>query len=218
VAGKVFGAIKPKEIYIILGPNHTGRGQAFSLDTSASWQTPLGDVGVDIALAQKILASGRYVKSDHEAHAFEHSIEVQLPFLQFVNKNFKFVPIIASDAQIPVYRDVGRQIAQAVTDLKIGPKVTIIASSDMTHYEPHEAAKKKDRIAIEAMLELDEEKLYQRVREFDISMCGYAPACIMIAAAKALGAKSARLVGYETSAEASGDYSSVVGYAGVLVS
>ncbi len=217
VAGKVLGSIKPKDIYIIMGPNHTGQGAPFSLDTSNAWQTPLGDAAIENGLGRAILSRSKYIEEDLRAHAGEHSIEVQLPFLKVLNKDFKFVPLVISYADIKTYKAIGLEIAGAVKELELEGRVTIIASSDMTHYESQAEAKKKDGLAIEAILKLDEDELDRRVRESDISMCGYAPACIMLTASKALGAKSAKLIEYKTSGDVSGDYSSVVGYAGIAV-
>jgi len=217
VAARVLGSIIPKPTYVIIGPNHTGLGMEFSLDTSQAWQTPLGEVLVNTELAAAILKNSKHIERDHQAHAFEHSIEVQLPFLQSIHNDFTFVPIIVTHADIEVYKAIGREIAHAITSSSLSGKVTIIASSDMTHYEPHDKAKDKDSIAIKAILRLDEDELYRVVRTFDISMCGYAPTCIMLACAKSLGAKSARLVDYKTSGDMTGDYSAVVGYAGIVV-
>ena len=218
VAGSVFGSIKPRSTYVILGPNHTGMGEAFGLATSDSWKTPLGEVRIDKALAGFIKKNCEYIKDDDLSSESEHSIEVQLPFLQFIQKDFKFVPIVVSFATLDVYSHVGRAIARSIKDVGREKDVTIIASSDMTHYESQANAKKKDTAAIEAILGLDEAKLMDRVSGLDISMCGYAPAVIMLVAAKELGARSARLVNYMTSGDASGDYSSVVGYAGIVIS
>ena len=218
VAGSVFGSIKPKSTYVILGPNHTGMGEAFGLATSDSWKTPLGEVKIDKELAGELKKNCKYIKDDDLSGESEHSIEVQLPFLQFIQKDFKFVPIVISFATIDVYSQVGRAIAKSIRQMRCEKDVTIIASSDMTHYESASSARKKDTAAIEAILGLDEVKLMDRVSGLDISMCGYAPAVIMLVAAKELGATSARLVNYMTSGDASGDYSSVVGYAGIVIS
>ena len=141
---------------------------------------------------------------------------MQLPFIQFFKADFKFVPIILSCADLATYREIGKDIANVIKQLK--KDVVIIASSDMTHYEPDEVEKAKDAQAIEAILELDEEKLLKKINEFDITMCGYAPTAVMLVAVKKLGAKMAELVKYQTSADASGDHSAVVGYAGIIVS
>jgi len=218
VAGAVLSSVKSKPVYIIIGPNHTGLGAAFSLSKALSWRTPLGDVNVDEGLRGAIIRRSSIIEGDDAAHMAEHSIEVQLPILQVLQKDFTFVPIIVASDDLRSYRMAGKDIACAIKDLGMEKKVVIIASSDMTHYETDESARVKDKAAIEAILELDEEKLYKRVRQMDISMCGYGPTAIMISASKLLGAKSARLIKYETSADASGDYSSVVGYAGITVS
>lgn len=232
VAGSVFSAISAKKSYVILGPNHTGLGETFGLDESDSWKTPIGDVEIDRVLADAIKKNCKYVKNDSLSHAHEHSIEVQIPFLQVLRKDFnppsakfppgggcgfRIVPIAVSYADLDAYRSVGRAIAGSIKELKLEREVTTIASSDMTHYESTESAKKKDSIAIKAILELDEAKLIKEVTERDISMCGWAPVAIMIVCAKALGASRARLVQYGTSGDASGDYSSVVGYAGMII-
>lgn len=217
VAGAVLGSIKPKAHYVILGPNHTGLGEAFSISKADAWNTPLGDVKIDKKLADAIRKAAPFIKEDDLAHSSEHSIEVQLPFLQSLGNTFEFVPIVISHADLEVYKETGKALAKAIRVLGLEKDVAIIASSDMTHYEEHETAKAKDSKAIEAMIRLDEDELFNRVEDLDITMCGYAPAVIMITAAKALGAKDARLIRYETSGEASGDFSSVVGYAGIVV-
>jgi AmmeMemoRadiSam system protein B len=217
VAGQVLSAIKPRSTYIIMGPNHTGMGEAFSMATSDSWKTPLGEVKVNAALARSIADGSAYIKGDDDAHAAEHSVEVQLPFLQALQKDFTFVPLVISCADVETYRSIGKELARAIRDCKLEKDITIIASSDMTHYEPHEAAKLKDAMAIDAILALDEKKLVETVERMSITMCGYAPTAIMLVAAKELGATSARLVKYQTSGDASGDYSSVVGYAGIVI-
>jgi len=216
VAANVVSHIKIKENIIIMGPNHTGFGPAFSIMSEGSWQTPLGTVEINNLLAKSILKSS-HVKEDTLAHAYEHSIEVQLPFLQFQNTNFKIVPLVIGQADLEIYKEVGEQIANAIIETNTKDSSLIIASSDMTHYESQESAGKKDKLAIDAILALDETKLWQNVQKFDISMCGYAPTIIMLVAAKKLGAKKASLIKYQTSGDATGDYASVVGYAGIIV-
>jgi MEMO1 family protein len=217
VAGAVLSRINiPKKI-ILLGPNHTGQGTAFSLMGRGSWKTPLGEVDIDSHLAEEILSGSQYLQEDSLAHLFEHSLEVELPFLQYLRKDFQIVPICLASAQAKALRSVGLAIAAAIDKLKLRKSVIIVASSDMTHYLPQKEAEQKDRLAIEAILELDEDKLLARVAEFDISMCGFAPAAAMLSCAKALGATKAELVKYQTSGEVSGDFSSVVGYAGIII-
>lgn len=216
VAGSVLSSIRPKETYIIIGPNHTGLGREFSMSKDR-WSTPLGEVAIDGRLAEEILKTSKYIKEDELAHLHEHSIEVQLPFLQVLQKDFKLVPIVASYSSPAAYKAIGSELAAAVKALGMEKDVTMIASSDMTHYESHEAAKKKDEEAISAILKLDEDELARRIEKYDISMCGYASACVMLSYSKKMGATKAMLVEYRTSGDASGDYSSVVGYAGIVV-
>lgn len=214
VAGEVLSSLKPKPTYVIIGPNHTGLGVPFGLDAERSWQTPLGEIQVDKELARTILKECEYVQSDTLCHDREHSIEVQLPFLQHLSKNFRFVPITIANAKKEIYKDIGTGIASAVKTLK--RNATIIASNDMTHYEPAESAEKKDKLAIERILALDVTGLIDTVKKHDISMCGVAPTAVMMHAAIELGARKAELIRYATSGEATGDYSAVVGYAGIV--
>jgi len=215
VAGSVLSSISPRPTYIILGPNHTGSGKPFGIDLGRSWETPLGEVVIDNELGEAILEESLYVEKDAICHEREHSIEVQLPFLQYLNKGFNFVPIVIASASRKIYKNIGKSLASAVKKTK--KDVAIIASSDMTHYEPQESAKQKDMMAIEKILELDVDGFLDTVEEHDISMCGFAPTAVMLSAACELGARKARLIKYNTSADASGDYSAVVGYAGIVV-
>ena len=215
VAGAVISRIKFKETFIIIGPNHSGTGKPLSIMTEGKWKTPLGEVEIDSALGKQILANSSHLQEDAVAHQSEHSIEVQLPFLQYFQPDIRIVPIMLAYASATAFKEIGREIAKAVRELK--REVVIMASSDMTHYEPQESAEKKDTQAIEAILDLDEDELVKRVEELNISMCGYAPTVSLISAAKELGAKTAELVKYQTSGDTTGDYSAVVGYAGIII-
>jgi len=215
VAGAVMSRIRLKDTVIIIGPNHSGRGKPLSIMTEGTWSTPLGKVKIDSELARKILATSDYLQKDSAAHQIEHSLEVQVPFLQYFKSDIKIVPIVLSFATGSIYKQIGKEIARAIKDLN--REVVIIASSDMTHYEPQESAEKKDNQAIAAILELNEDKLLARIEELDITMCGYAPTVSLISAAKELGAKEAELIRYQTSGDTTGDYSSVVGYAGIII-
>jgi AmmeMemoRadiSam system protein B/AmmeMemoRadiSam system protein A len=215
VAGAVISRVKFKDTFIIMGPNHTGAGKPLSIMTRGTWETPLGQVEIDSELAEKILANSRHLQEDSRAHQYEHSLEVQIPFLQYFKKDFRIVPITLAYSSPAAYKELGREIAQAVKELN--KEVVIIASSDMTHYEPQEKAQQKDAKAIAAILELDEDELLNKIKEFNISMCGYAPTVALITAAKKLGAARTDLVRYQTSGDTTGDYSAVVGYAGILI-
>jgi len=198
------------EVVVIFGPNHTGRGSALALMNEGVWRTPLGDVKIDTLTAKQIVDESRIVDIDDSAHTFEHSIEVQLPFLQYLyGSTFKFVPICFLMQDLESSREVGRAVAKALS----GKNSLIIASTDMTHYEPHEQAQRKDKMAIDAVAKMDEELYYSTVESQNISTCGYGPTVAVITAAKLLGAKRAQLLCYKTSGDVISDFSSVVGYA-----
>jgi len=217
VAAQTVYSAELKNTFIILGPNHTGKGKPFSVMTEGAWQTPLGQAQIDSALAKEIVSGSRYLKSDTRAHDSEHSIEVLIPFLQFAAGDIKFVPLVIARAPKEIYSAIAGDIVRAVKKLDQKDDVLLIASSDMTHYEPQESAEKKDRYAIEAINSLNAGELLRRVEEQDMTMCGIAPVVIMLEVVKAFGAKEAKLVRYETSGQATGDYRSVVGYAGMRV-
>jgi len=214
VVGAVVSRVKPADVYIIMAPSHTGMGAPFSIMTEGSWRTLLGEVEIDSALAKRILAGSTHLKSDTLAHAQEHAIEVQLPFIQYFKPDFRLVPIVLSQATAATYRNIGEAVARAIRES--GKRVVIVASGDMTHYESQKSANAKDKQAIDAMLRLDAELLLARVQKLNITMCGYGPAAVLIYAAKELGAGKAELVKYQTSGDTTGDFSSVVGYAGLI--
>jgi AmmeMemoRadiSam system protein B len=200
------------DVVVLLSPNHTGYGSALAVMNEGVWRTPLGDVEVDGETANEIMHESRIIDVDELAHRFEHSIEVQLPFLQYLyGSEFKIVPICFLMQDLPSAREVG----QATAKVLAGKNSVIIASSDMTHYEPQERAAKKDNVALEAMEALDEAKFYSIVEAQRISACGYGPIAALITAAKILGAKEAKVLSYKTSGDVTGDRSSVVGYAAV---
>lgn len=215
VAGATISKVDVKKTAVILGTNHTGSGSPFSIMTKGSWLTPLGEVKIDTEIAESILKAGDLLKDDMRGHIYEHSIEVELPFLQYLKNDIKIVPIIVSNGDIKDYGELGNAVAEGLK--KVGRSAILIASTDFTHYESKESAEEKDRLAIDAILSLDEEKLFKVVEENSITMCGSAPVCALISACKILGARKAGLVKYQTSGDITGDYSSVVGYAGLVI-
>lgn len=218
VAAQTAASVKIKDTVILLGPNHTGYGSDFSIMTQGIWHTPMGNVEINQSLATKILQNNNNLSDDSLAHMYEHSLEVELPVLQYFKNNFKIVPIAVLSDNFTKIKKLGESIANTIIDNRLKDSVTIIASTDMTHYEPEDIANQKDSIAIKAILELDENKLINEIRRLNITMCGYAPTIAVICASKALGAMAARLIKYETSAVATGDKTSVVGYAGIVIS
>jgi len=215
VAGAVYSRIVLPDVFVLIGPNHTGLGSPVSIMTSGQWMTPLGPVAIDEALAVAIKARSRRVQDDMLAHLREHSLEVQLPFIQYQKKDFSIVPIQMMDTRFETCADLGNAVAAAVSEQK--REVLVVASSDMSHYVSAGEARTKDHKALGRILELDARGLYDTVRNEDISMCGYGPAVAMLTACKALGATRAELVKYANSGDVSGDYDQVVGYAGVVV-
>lgn len=217
VAARTLSGIKIKEKIILLGPNHTGLGEQFSIMAQGAWKTPLGEVEIDSGLAAAILKESKYLRDDILAHAQEHSLEVQLPLVQYFKPDFQIVPLALLSDELSALKEIGKEIATAIKKLGLEEKTLIIASSDMTHYEAQEQAQRKDREAIDAISELDEDKLMRKIDKLGISMCGYAPVTAMLAAAKLLGARQGKLIKYQTSGDVTGDYDAVVGYAGMVV-
>ena len=217
VAAQTVSRIKIKDKIVLLGPNHTGLGAAFSIQAQGTWQTPLGEIEIDSDLAKAILKNSKYLEEDSIAHAQEHSLEVELPVLQYFKKSFQIVPICILSDEADKLEEIGQAIAAAIKETKQENSVLIVASSDMTHYEPQDQASAKDKAAIQAILKLDIPALTKTVRDLNISMCGYAPVSAMLSCAKLLGAKKGELVKYQTSGDVTGDTSSVVGYAGIII-
>ena len=200
------------DVVVLFGPNHSGYGSALAVMNEGFWRTPLGDVEIDGELANQVVRESRITDIDDSAHSFEHSIEVQLPFLQYLyGSEFKVVPICFLMQDLSSAREVG----QAVAKVLAGKKGIVIASSDMTHYESQESAERKDKMVLEAVKAMDEAKLYSVIEAERVSACGYGPIAALMTAAKILGAKEAKLLCYKTSGDVIGDYSSVVGYAAV---
>jgi AmmeMemoRadiSam system protein B len=215
VAGEVFSSIVIPERQVIFCPNHTGMGAEAAVMTRGSWRMPWGEVPIDEDLAGRLLATSSLLSDDRSAHSREHSLEVQLPFLRRFRGEFRFAPVALGRLSLSDCRSLGEAVAVVVRDDPSPP--LLIASSDMTHYEPDAVARAKDKKAISRILALDPEGLYRTVRAERITMCGVIPATVMLFAALSLGATEARLIKYATSGDASGDYGQVVGYAGIAV-
>ncbi len=215
VAGAVYSRLEFPDTFVLLGPNHTGLGKPVSMMSSGTWQIPTGNIEIDRPLAKRLLEYSRTISEDTMAHSMEHSLEVQLPFMLYFSSSIKILPIVFMIDSLEICRSIGMALAEVIKDADY--TVTIIASSDMSHYETDSVARSKDRKAIERILNLDPEGLYRTVKQNDISMCGYIPATTMLYAVKELGASEANLIRYMTSGEVSGDYDYVVGYAGIII-
>jgi hypothetical protein len=220
VAGAVYSRVEVPERSVILCPNHTGKGYPLAVMANTKWQTPLGEVAANPEMSAQLLGRFPALHEDSAAHRAEHAIEVQLPFLQARQPELSMVPIVIGTSNFDLLRGLGEALAEVIAEReeKDQGKVLIVASSDMNHYESDAITRVKDRKAIERVLAMDARGLWQVVMNEDISMCGFGPTIVMLTAAKLLGAASATLVKYATSGEVSGDYESVVGYAGIIVS
>jgi AmmeMemoRadiSam system protein B len=214
-AGAVFSKITFPRTFVLIGPNHTGFGSSVSIMLSGQWEIPTGELAINEDLAGKIAERSDVIEADTMAHSMEHSLEVQLPFILYYSNDVKIVPIVMMSDSLETCRLTGEAIADAIKELK--DSVTIVASSDMSHYVTDATARNKDKKAIDRVLALDPEGLYNTVRDEGISMCGFMPVTSMLFAALKLGAKKAELVKYMTSGEVSGDYDYVVGYAGMII-
>ena len=202
------------ESVVVIGPNHTGMGSPIAMMRSGAWETPLGEVEIDEGLADAIFRASDLIDIDEWAHAREHSIEVQLPFLQYIyGPGLRFVPICMGFQDLESSREVGRAVAEAIG----GADAVIVASTDLTHQEPQASANRKDRLVLESILSLDEAALQERVRSHRVTMCGYGPVSAAIVASKMLGAEKAELLAYHTSGDVTGDHSAVVGYAAAKI-
>jgi MEMO1 family protein len=215
VAGAVYARLEIPRAVVILCPNHTGRGAPAALDPSDAWQTPLGDVPLARPVAQKLLDLAPHVSEDTEAHRREHSLEVQLPFLKVLRPDVEIVPLCIGEPSLPLCREVGHALARVLSEE--GEPPLVLASSDMNHYESRAVGRAKDDLALEQIEALDAEGLFETVLDRSISMCGFLPATALLVAARAAGASHAEVVSRRDSGDETGDASSVVGYAGVVV-
>jgi AmmeMemoRadiSam system protein B len=215
VAGSVYSRVEIPDTVILLGPNHTGMGERIAISCHGSWIMPFGDLEIDTNLATAVLGNLPIARENEDAHRLEHSLETQLPFLQYFRKQFKFVPICLMRLSLEECLMLAKAIVQAVRSCD--RPVLIVASSDMTHYESHTNASERDHRAIDQVLNMDPEGLFRTVEREGITMCGVNPATVMLAACKEMGATQAELAKYMTSGEISGDMDQVVGYAGVVV-
>jgi len=215
IAGRVFSQVAIPDTVLIIGPNHHGTGAAAALYPDGEWLTPLGASTVNSRLNSLLLQHTPFIQSDSVAHQLEHSLEVQLPFIQYLHPAVTISAICIGHGDYSPLRDIGLGIADAIREY--GEEVLIVASSDMTHYESADAAREKDQKALERVLALDGKGLLEVCQRRGITMCGVVPATVMIEATLRLGAKEAELVAYGTSGDVTGDNDQVVGYAAVTV-
>ncbi|MBU4374622.1 MAG: MEMO1 family protein [Euryarchaeota archaeon] len=211
-AAYVYSVLPKADTFVLLGPNHTGYGSQVSV-SSETWSTPLGEVSADNEFIKALPRN--IIDMDENAHKYEHSIEVQLPFLQHRFREFSIVPVCMGMQDEETALDVGMELAEAAR--KVNKKLVIIASSDFTHYMPDKVARENDAYYIQSILDMDISGFYRRLYERNASVCGYGAIAAMLAATKALGAKKAALLKYSTSGDTTRDLAAVVGYAGIIV-
>ena len=214
VAGLTLGAANLAPRVILLGPNHTGQGQALAVWSQGAWRTPAGETPVDAELAVALLAAEPRLRADVAAHLGEHSLEVLLPFLTASVPGLRVTPIAVAEPRLEVLTSVAANMAGAIAG--VSAPVSIVVSSDMSHYLSQARARELDSLALERVAALDPEGLYRVVRSRNISMCGVLPMTLGLYLAKLLGATACDIAAYGNSGEASGDYDRVVGYAGAL--
>jgi len=210
-AAHVYAALPNADTFVIIGPNHTGYGSAVSV-SSDTWSTPLGNVDADLDIIESLPC--RIIDIDESAHRYEHSIEVQIPFLQTLFKDFKIVPICMGLQDEETARDVSTELIDAISE--IDKKIVVIASSDFTHYKPPAVAYEIDHYVIEPLLELNVTEFYSRIQERDASVCGYGPIAVMVRVSRGLGANYGRLLNYSNSGDVQ-PMPEVVGYAGIVI-
>jgi AmmeMemoRadiSam system protein B len=216
VAGAVFSSVEIPRTVVILGPGHRDVGSLLAVQKEGSWLTPLGESAIQTDLAALILNLCPLATEDERSHLREHSLEVELPFIQYFEKQAAIVPVCVSyEAEYHDLESFGRSLAAAVR--AYGRDVLIVASTDMSHYVSQKTAETKDFLAIRRILDLDARGLFDTVRDQGISMCGYQPTTAALVAAVELGAGAADLIRYQTSGETTGDFSQVVGYAGIRI-
>lgn len=214
VAGAVYGSVEVPSRCVLIGPRHFPRGAPMSILTEGSWATPFGESQIDSVLAKRIAQACPILREDFTAHETDHSLEVQVPFLQRLAPDFRFVPIVLASDRFGTLEDLGHGLARALA-AEPDPLLLVI-SSDLNHYESDDVTRVKDRKAIDRILAVDPRGLYDTVRNEEISMCGYAAAVTALVALKDLGATSAKLIRYATSGDVTGDRDEVVGYAGII--
>jgi AmmeMemoRadiSam system protein B len=215
VAGAVYSAIEIPSRCILLGPRHFPGGEAMAVISEGSWRTPFGDAQIDTELAAELKDACPLLREDRVAHGREHSLEVQIPFLQKLAADVRFVPVVLATQRYAELESLGYAVAQVIA--AHSEPVLVIASTDMNHYESDTITRVKDNKAIERVLALDPRGLFDTVRSEGVTMCGYAATVAMLIAMRDLGAKDAKLIRYATSGDITGDWDEVVGYAGIVI-
>lgn len=205
--------MKTAHTIVVMGPNHSGSGSLLSLSLE-DWETPLGEIGNNTELGKLIQKSAKYLDFDERAHMMEHSVEVQLPFIQVLNPKARIVPICMMDQSLEASADLGKALFNAISGYKKG--VVVIASSDFSHYVPPETAKRNDMAAVSFITGMDPEGFQRRAAGHDWSICGYGPIAALLEYAKRMRCRKGEMLYYTNSGEYGGERDSVVGYASIV--
>ena len=216
-AGRVFSRVEVPDRVIVMCPNHTGCGARLAVWPEGKWRIPGAEIPVDSELADAIMKADARFEPDKQAHTMEHAIEVELPFLHALNPKVKIVPIVVSSFPREALIELGLSLAETAMKLDGEHDVLFVASTDMSHHVPADVAEKYDKLALERIEALDPRGLYDVCRQHSISMCGVMPSTLALTAAVEMEATTAQIVDYTHSGMVTGDNSSVVGYAGVIV-
>ncbi len=214
LACKVLSQVEIPPSVLLIGPNHRGLGSDFALFARGEWETPLGRVPIDQETADALLAAKSDLRADEDAHAFEHSLEVLLPLLQSRGESFKIIPLIIGTLNLEMARGAALRIKEILAGRM--KSLLVAVSNDMSHYEADDLTRRKDRYALDAILNLDAEGLARTVKKYNITMCGFVPVYMLLVMKEALGIQKASLTGYTTSGDVTGDRERVVGYAGFV--
>jgi len=201
---------------VMVGPNHYGIGSWVAAMKDGEWETPLGKVPINSELANEIASRSSILDFDDFAHSRDHSLEVQLPFLQSIKQDFSIVPIVLVSQRSDTAYELGNAISETIVEKGRIDNTLLIASSDFTHYEPNSEAHRKDGELIKAILALDVNKFYAVLERLDVSACGYGAIATIMVAARNLGATRGELLKYATSGDVTGDTDAVVGYSSIV--
>lgn len=202
IAAEAYKTVEITQTVVLIGPNHHGLGGQATVYASGAWRTPLGDVPIAENLASRLILDCDRLEADEMAQRFEHSIEVQIPFLQMLRDDLQILPISLGHGDLETWLTLGRQLGQSLH--QNNDRALLVASSDMNHFESAAYTEVVDRLAIERMEAYDAAGLYNLVREKNISMCGVIPAIVMLEAAAVLGATTCSLLRYDHSGKVNG--------------
>jgi AmmeMemoRadiSam system protein B len=207
-AVRTLSSVEIPQNVILLGPNHTGMGERISVYPEGAWESPFGDVPVDDAVVSKLCADASF-KRDTRAHQNEHSLEVIIPILKFLQPNLNVTCVTMKYLSMPEIKHAAEIIHECA------PDALLVVSSDFNHFEPSDVTERKDRAAIEKIVSMDCDGLYNTVAAMKISMCGVVPACVALEYFRLIGGVEPHLLEHTHSGLVNGDNASVVGYAGL---